>query len=277
MKVAVCLPWYNEGHCAVLRAFAAGVPGAQLCDIREVPACDAAVIFGWIKKKTPEWAARKQAVLDKVGPHRLIVLEEAFIERGKFYSVGLGGINGRADHAAQKPVDGRFAALGFTLAPWKETLARRALVIGQVPWDCTVQDTDHPAWCRSTIHMLQRHGLAARFRPHPKAQGVDYGVDRALLKDTTLAEDLAWADVCVTFNSNTGVDAVLAGVPTIAYDPGSMAWDMAGHTAHAALTPPRPFREIWADRLASSQWTLDEMRAGLPWQRLRARMEELEQ
>lgn len=275
MKVHIYLPWYNEHHCSVLRAFAAGVPGCELRDIRDPAPCDAAVIFGWIKKKTPDWAARKAAVLAMVGAHRLIVLEEAFLDRGRFYSAGIGGINGAADHAAQEPILGRFEDLGFKLAPWKEGPVRKALLIGQVPWDCTVQDTDHPLWCRTTLQMLERHGLQVRFRPHPKAKGFDYSVAASRTKETSLEEDLAWADVCVTFNSNTGVDAAVAGVPVIACNLGSMAWDVAGHFVRDAILPPRPFRGAWADRIASSQWTYDEMRDGLPWRRLKARMEAL--
>lgn len=274
MRVHVYLPDWNDHHCEVLRAFAAGVPGARLCDIHAPTPCDVAVMFGWIKKKTPAWAARKQAVLDSVGPGRLVVLEEGFVQRGVYYSAGIGGINGRADHGAQTPMLGRFEDLGFTLAPWKDGPVRRALVVGQVPWDCTVQDTDHPGWCRETVRTLERHGLRVRFRPHPKAKGVDYGVAPSLIRATTLAEDLAWADVCVTYNSNTGVDAVLAGVPVVTCSQGSMAWDVAGHFVRDALMPLRPYREAWADRIATSQWTLDEMRAGLPWRRLAARMGE---
>ncbi len=55
---------------------------------------------------------------------------------------------------------------------------------------------------------------------------------------------LAGARAVITFNSNTGVEAVLAGKPTVAIDEGSMAWPV---TAHEIIDYPKePNRLTWA-------------------------------
>lgn len=68
----------------------------------------------------------------------------------------------------------------------------------------------------------------------------------------------------VTFNSNTGVEASFAGVPTIATDIGSMAYEVASHSVAEMLR--RPDRETWAARLAWKQWRREEMASGYCWE-----------
>ena len=77
----------------------------------------------------------------------------------------------------------------------------------------------------------------------------------------------------VTLNSNSGVDAALAGVPVIAFDEGSMAWPVAGHKPQDAIHPPRPDRLRWAAELAWCQWTDREFETGECWEHLRRGMD----
>ena len=84
----------------------------------------------------------------------------------------------------------------------------------------------------------------------------------------SLADCLADARWVVTFNSNSGVDAVLAGVPTVAVDQGAMAWAVTGRDP--TVQPPTPDRSTWAAELAWCQWTLDEIKKGVAWDHLRA-------
>jgi hypothetical protein len=69
----------------------------------------------------------------------------------------------------------------------------------------------------------------------------------------------------VTFNSNSAVDAVLAGVPAYVEDEGGMAFDVASHTVGEIH---RPDRAQWAHDLAYCQWTVDEMASGATWEHL---------
>jgi len=63
----------------------------------------------------------------------------------------------------------------------------------------------------------------------------------------------------MTYNSNTGVEAAMAGRPVIAMDEGSMAYEIAGHQVTDIITPDRT---AWAHALAWKQFTIDEIQSG---------------
>jgi hypothetical protein len=81
-------------------------------------------------------------------------------------------------------------------------------------------------------------------------------------------EDLQGAHAVVTFNSNTGVDAVIAGVPIFTIDRGSMAWEVSDHDLSEIEKPNLYDREQWAHNLAYTQWTMAEMAGGWAWSHL---------
>lgn len=281
MKVGVFTPAYNEGNRGVLIAFAAGIPGAELHDDRAYEPCDVMVIFGLVKKVYQPSHAKGELIRRHRGP--VVVVERGFVGRGPalpgpdiyaggtYWSVGLGGINGRADFRNDGSPADRWARLGVEMKPWRLQGGDGALIVGQVPWDVSVQDSDHIGWVKAQVNDARRHGLAVRFRPHPYAvkRGVNYGVDCEVSR-VGLDEDLARASLVVTQNSNVGVDAAIAGVPVVATDQGSMAWPVAAHSITEAVADDHwwPCRLQWAYDLAYAQWTIEEMRDGSTWRHL---------
>lgn len=111
----------------------------------------------------------------------------------------------------------------------------------------SVGDAAHPfdsaqkldAWARSVPH--------DEFRPHPW----DYNGPME-----SLASLFARAGTIVTWTSTIGVDALLAGIHVEAHGPACYK----GVESEGRLD--------FFSRLAYSQWTMAEMRAGLPIQRL---------
>jgi hypothetical protein len=146
------------------------------------------------------------------------------------------------------------------MQPWRVGQGY-ALLIGQVYGDAAVRNINFEAWVRDRTAELQSLGWDVKFRPHPLARR-----SRA-----SLAQDLAGAGMCVTYNSTSGVEAVLAGVPTVTLDEGAMAWDVSSHSLHDLACPAR---ETWAHNLAWTNWTLDEIAAGIPWEHLAPIMED---
>lgn len=263
--VAVFYPDYNPGNTETLRAFAEGCEAPLLPDT-QYQKCDVMVIFGLVKNSFPKSHRKADLLRAHRGP--VVVVERGFVRRDDYCSVGLNGINGAADHCNRNSPGDRWAALGVELRPW----VRRdgpVLVVGQVPWDVTVQHTDHPQWCRDTVRAVRRMGYEPIFRPHPKAMHkVDYGVDCPL--DTgPLPETLDRVSHVVTWCSNTAVDAAVQGVPVIACDRMSMASPVAGKTLLDLFDPYTPDRLQWANDLAYTQWTRDEMRAGKAWEHIK--------
>jgi hypothetical protein len=223
-------------------------------------ACDVAVFW------SHRW--RKVIAAQRAAGRDYVVLERGYLgDRMAWTSVGRNGLNGRADFAAAgAPADRferHFAAL---LRDWRTPFAGgHTLVIGQVPGDAAIQGLDVHDWADTVAAALRARGERPVFRPHPlDRSGCRPGLLPAI--GGTLADALDGAARVVTFSSNAGVDAALAGVPVCALDRGAMAWPVA---THALATPPAmPDRTAWAAALAYSQWNKAEIEAGVPWARL---------
>lgn len=265
MKVIAFEPSYNEKHKKILRHLAAGIPGATVRPIESYKPCDVAIIFGGVKKSYPAtWTKKK--VLENHAGRRLLMVESAFQRRGEYYQIGWGGTAGNADFRtdAATPID-RFDALQLDVRRWRGRHYGPIVVCGQLPRDVQVQDVDHCQWIRDTVDFYVRQGEQVWFRPHPKMDSVgNYGVPKKLTNCEPLEKVLDVARCFVTWNSTSAVDAVIAGVPVIAMDRGSMAWPVASHDL--THLDHMPQRLDWFAGLGYSQWTLEEMADGLPWQ-----------
>jgi hypothetical protein len=197
------------------------------------------------------WGWRTGQAYRKAG-REVLVLERGYLgDRFAWTSIGWNGLNGRAEFPGY-PDDGgaRFRALGIPLRPLRPA-GDYALIVGQVPGDAALQGRDLGPWYAAQA--ARAWGVPCRFRPHPLAarRGPVHTVANAPRLDGDLAESLARAAIVVTFNSNVGVDAMLAGKPVTCDDPGSMIHGVAPAD-----------REAWAHRLAWRQWSLDEIRSG---------------
>lgn len=248
-----------------LAAFAAGLKrhGVTAVEVAaaEVRPCDLAVFWG---ARRPEIVA-----VQKACGGQFLVAERAYLkDRFGFCSLGYGGLNGRADFCnAGMPGDRWDKHFAYLMRPWRAG-GRTALLLGQVRGDASIEGADFAGWLDKAVAALRAAGHDVRYRPHP--QDPDFG-PRADLKVPrhagTLDQALSDAQFAATWNSNSGVDAVLAGVPTIACDKGSMAWAVAGHSIDTP--PPMPDRTQWAQDLAYCQWTEDEIAQGEAWAHLR--------
>ncbi len=274
MRVHVYLPGYNEKLSWILQHFAEGIervnPGwVDVRPLDEPAPCDIAVIFGLVKKVYAPTHAKK-AILDAHRDRSLLVLESAFVQRGDYWSAGWGGTNGGADfRSAGMPPD-RWQLLRAKSQEWRRRKTGPVVVCGQLPRDTNVQHVDHVGWCRNAVASLTRTGERVLFRPHPRiADPGVYGINPEIFDpNKRIATTLKSARSLVTYNSNSGTDAALAGVPVVACDPGSFAWPVASHDLLGVENPRCPGRRDWLCGLGYSQWNLAEMRAGAPWAHL---------
>jgi hypothetical protein len=194
-----------------------------------------------------------------------LVIERGFLHREEYFMVGWGGLNGRANYFNQRCNRKRWEQLGIKLAPWRTT-GEHIVLCGQVPWDASVQHTDHANWCRETATKLSElTDRPIRFRPHPlqptAIDMTDYPVE--VSRKATLAEDLIGAWAVVTYNSNAGVEATIAGIPAFASDIGAMGYSILNHDLAQINSPATPDRRQWLWNLAFTQWTCEEMSRGL--------------
>lgn len=275
MKVHVFTPHYNARNRWVLEQFARACGGSVLDDRRYVP-CDVMVLFGLFKKSLPVSHAKAELIRQHTGP--IIFLERGFVLRGadapgdrfgangEYFSVGINGVGRGANFNNENSSPDRWQALGIDLKPWRQWWGDYDLVCGQVPWDTTVQDTDHAAWCRDTVRALLDHNRKVRFRPHPNMlrKMHHYGKIPCTVSNDSLAQDLSRADRVITYCSTIGVTSAIEGIPVVALSNRSMAWDVASHDIYTCAMPDRT---QWAYDIAYAQWRVDEFEAA--WHHVR--------
>jgi hypothetical protein len=212
------------------------------------------------------WGARREQVIQRQrvsGRHYLILERGYFGDRFQMTSLAFDGLNGRGNFGnANSPAD-RWVKHGVPMRPWRRKDGP-ALLIGQVPGDMSIKGLDMDGWYKEQIGLLRARGFEVVFRPHPLGSNIPKGVEVSRL---SLEEDFDRAAVVVTMNSNTGVDAVLAGVPTVTCDVGAMAWDVSFRDVDSM--GDMPDRQQWAWNLGYCQWTQDEIASGEAWEHLK--------
>jgi len=176
-------------------------------------------------------------------------------------------LNGRADFRNQNSNPDRWAKLGVELQPWRRTGRDKFILLcGQVPWDASVEHIHMDQWLVESYRAIKSHtDRRVYVRPHPKAPK-HLRINGA----EEHAGPINWDDVhaVVTFNSNIAVEAVVAGVPAFVDDIGSMALQVGNRSIANIESPWYPQRTRWAQELAYTQWTPQEIRNGEAWAHL---------
>lgn len=244
-------------------AFADGLRchGVEVTVSRALMAADLLVMWGVRRRSEMSiQLARRQQVC---------ILERGYLgNRMKWTSVSFGGgLNGRGEFRGVRDDASRFDQnFSGLMQPWQQRSEKVALLVGQVPGDMSLVNMDMPRWYSKVTQELLAAGYRVLFREHPRAvdRNKRITVPGTTLVTGSLAQSLAEVSLCVTYNSNTAVEAVLAGVPTITMDIGSMAWEVTSHDV--ASGPIMPERQSWAAQLAWKQWTEEELRSGACWE-----------
>ena len=151
----------------------------------------------------------------------------------------------------------RWASFGIELKPWRygnEVVVREQRGIGSA----RMRSPD--AWHHTVMHLLRNiTQRPVRLRRHPKI------LAREGAPAVSLAEDLRDARCLVTWASSDGTEALVLGVPVVACAPDFLAAGTVGrHLLDIESAPSStPERQRAFERLAWSQWTLEEIRSGL--------------
>jgi hypothetical protein len=263
-----------------LKAFYEGCPlKKEYRQVTDYVPSDIAVIFGVYKSKVPKSFPRGNVFRQQRAKNLdVIVLETGYINRGDgenhHYAAGFNGLNGRADFKNKGKDDDRYLKLAAEfptqtiLKPYGSPRDNEHILLcGQVPWDASVDHIDYLGWLNQTAERLKdQTRRKVVFRSHPLAQIP--GIKWVEYSKAPLWEDLGQAAAVVTFNSNTGVEALINGIPVFAFDEGSMAWSICNKDLKHIDFPETPPRQRWLNDLCYAQWTLNEMRRGETWAHL---------
>lgn len=208
-----------------------------------------------------------------------VVLDMGYVRRGGIvaaranpagvhWSAGFGGLNGHADFRNRLMPGDRWEKLGNPLGPWRKS-GSHILLCGQKPSDAAVGDMNPRQWAERALARLKE--LTSRpvvYRPHPEdpsprgVKGAEYS------RGKPIEEDLKDCWAAVAYNSNSLVDAVIAGVPVFALGEGSMVEAIADKHLEDIESRFVPDRQQWAHDLAFCQWNGPELEEGLAWRHL---------
>lgn len=197
---------------------------------------------------------------------KTLLMERAYVaDRFEWVSLGWNGLNGRAVWPKSDNGERWNKYFSHLVQPWRRTEGDYALLLGQVPTDTACRDVHLQSWLGNVSSAMSKKGIQVKFRPHPQAPRLCIGPTP--VTTGTLHEDLENASFAVTYNSNSSVDAVLYGIPTISYDKGCTAWDVTSHDIEDGLVFPN--RSKWAAQLAWKQWLPSELADGTAWRAVR--------
>lgn len=210
----------------------------------------------------------------------VIVLEVGGIKRGTTWKVGLNGVNRDAYFGDRNNDRTRADSLGLVCKPWRSN-GDFILICGQ--HDKSLQWNNMPRmsqWIMDTIDEIQKHSdRPIIFRPHPRCplhdierQYKNVYRQHPIRVDGTYDDfnlSFAGAHAVVSWSSNPGPQAILAGVPAFV-STSSLAYDAANDIdfMHDIEEPYRPDRQQWLNDYAHTEYTIDEIATGMPLKNL---------
>ena len=247
--------------------------------------CDVAVIWSvlWLGKMAsnrPIW----ERFQSKNKP--VVVMEVGGLKRNTTWKIGINGINRDADFANQQFDAKRWPLFNIEMKPWKQT--------GNVIIICGQHDTSQQwhknsrmsSWIEQQIKEIRKYSQKPILvRPHPRnnfefdeKKYTNVKIKRpqrdwSTYDDTDFKKTLKSTWAVVNHSSNPAMESIINGIPVFVSE-SSLCYDV-GNTALCDMEKPAmPNRQNWANKLAYTEWTTQEIREGLPWSRIRERLKE---
>ena len=247
--------------------------------------CDVAVIWSVL------WQGRMAKYRNIWDTYRnknkpVVVIEVGGIKRNETWKVGINGINREADFNNDNADGERWKKFNVELRPWKQT-GSDIIICGQ--HGNSHQWRNNPPmskWFDQQITEIRKYtDKPIVIRPHPRnhvtidttkyknVKIVGPKKDRNTYDDTDLAERLKSAWAVVSHSSNPAMTAVFSGIPVYVSE-ASLSYDVGNKTFENINNPDMPDRQPWANKLAYTEWSTKEIEQGLPWRRIKRRLEE---
>lgn len=145
------------------------------------------------------------------------------------------------------------------------------LVCGQVPGDIAhgMHESEWDSWSRRTVQHARTLGLPVVYRQHPVYHAPipsdGFGADQISPFEETIYDAMKGAAVVICHNSTVGWNAIDAGVPVVytATEENKPGWkDYASDSIENLRKLTKKERAEAMSRVASVQWTLDELKDG---------------
>ena len=222
--------------------------------------------------------ARNKAIWENKKP--TIVLEVGGVKRGTTWKVGLNGINRDAYFGDKDNDRTRADRLGLVCKPWRSN-GDFILVCGQ--HDKSLQWQNMPRmsnWFLNTYDEIRKYtDRPIVFRPHPrcKLEHIERGLKHVYRQEPRHVNgtyddfDMGFNNIhcTISYSSNPGIHSVIEGVPAFV-STHSLAYDVGNDIdfLHDIENPLMPDRTQWLNDYAWTEFTVEEISAGLPLNRL---------
>ena len=144
-------------------------------------------------------------------------------------------------------------------------------------FDASLFGIDFEWWVKNTIQHLRRHtDRDIVFRDHPENKDqmknlIDtykWTKQVTYSNSGTINDDLKNAHCTVAYTSGSSIDSIIAGIPVITCSEYNFLWPISSHSLEDVENPKCGEREQLLYDLAYTQWTVDEIKQGKPWQHL---------
>lgn len=280
MKISLFTDYGALNSVPVFAAFAEG--------------CDAEIVYNDFDADVAViWSilfAGRMAPNEKVWKHfneqkkPIIVLEVGALDRNNSWKVGINGINNCANFANKENLDeSRWGRFGIELKPWRED--------GQFITIATQRPDSHQWAGMPTIETYVRNavGKVREFsnreivvRPHPRDIHTDFGflsgLDSRLYFDSpqrtgdgdavNFTDILSRSWAIINHSSGPAIQAAFDGTH-IFTGVQNLAYPMSMKSLSDIENPPKLDRTQWLSELAHTEWYVDEIAEGKPWNRIK--------
>jgi hypothetical protein len=260
----------------VFDAFAAGVSalGHEIVEDQE----DVAVIWSvlWWGRMQSNQEIYQQCV--KLGKP-VVIIEVGNLKRGMTWRISCQHINNFGIFGNHVNLDqDRPKKLGVSLKP--ELTNRRSEILIATQHSRSLQWEGQPSmeqWIRDTIVKIKLHtSRKIVVRPHPRSQIREKFADAVIELPRKVANSYDDFDInynyhCViNYNSGPAVQSAITGTPVIC-DSSSLAFPVSEKWENLE-NPQLPDREEWFLKLTHTEWTVEEIRQGIPLGRLESHL-----
>jgi hypothetical protein len=256
--------------------------------------CDVAVMLGSWKNRDKNHHQVRASVAGNAGC--FVIVETPLLGRiveftkNKHFRIGVNGFlnNSGLFYQHNCPSD-RLDQLGINWNGWNYDKNGHIVLMLQLPGDASLRGINIYEWteyCIKKLRSFSNRKIVIRTHPAHNIKETDEfyrfiienliltknsNIEISLAKEKSLEDDLEGAYCTVTYSSGAGIDSILRGIPTLAMDPGSFAWDVSSRYPNEIeslkLVEECEIKQ-WLSNLAYSQWSVEEMEDGTPWRHL---------
>jgi hypothetical protein len=273
MKISLFNNFGAKNSVPIFQAIAQGLVSQGHTVVYHDSTADAAVIWSML------WTGRMRPNREVYHAFRsqqrpVIVAEVGMIQRGQTWKIGINGTNIHS-YQFENLIPNRAASLGLNLKTWR---SGTNVIIAMQRQDSQQWAGLPPVdtWLAQTVATIKKYtDRPIVVRPHPRGNcptPIGCLVDRPKFTvgsydDFDFERVLGSAHCVLNWNSGPGPQALIAGVPAFV-GPDSLASSLAHWDLSQIENPPRPDRTAWLEQLAHTEWTVEEIKSGLPFRRL---------